>query len=297
MPAGWDLTSAVCDNGEAPDSVDVGTRRDRHLRVHQHEARPHHRRQGHAPRRRSAELHVQHHGRQLRRLQPDRRRRPERLRKPRARHATRSPSRSRPAGISRARSATTASRSTRSTVGPGETVTCTFTNTKRGHIIVDKVTLPGGDPQSFTFNTTGAGYADFSLTDAAAPNDSGRSSPAPTRSPSRPRLAGISRARSVTTARRPTASTSDPARPSPACSPTRSAARSSSRSRPAPTGPTTSSPSPVTRAGTIARRRHDRRRQPRARHLHVHRGRPDAGLRPDADHLRRHQLAAATSAS
>src|SRR5262245_17194145 len=57
---------------------------------------------------------------------------------------------------------------------PGETITCTFTNTKRGHIIVDKVTVPGGDPQSFSFDANGGtspAYADFSLTDAAAPND------------------------------------------------------------------------------------------------------------------------------
>lgn len=40
----------------------------------------------------------------------------------------------------------------------------------RGRIIVDKVTNPSGDPQSFAFATTGAGYAVFSLTDAAAPN-------------------------------------------------------------------------------------------------------------------------------
>ena len=53
----------------------------------------------------------------------------------------------------------------------GETVTCTFTNTKRGHIIVDKVTNPSGDPQSFNFDAGGGSYADFSLTDAAAPND------------------------------------------------------------------------------------------------------------------------------
>ena len=43
-------------------------------------------------------------------------------------------------------------------VEPGETVTCTITNTKRGHIVVDKVTLPAGDPQSFQFTTSGAGY-------------------------------------------------------------------------------------------------------------------------------------------
>ncbi len=57
-------------------------------------------------------------------------------------------------------------------VGPGETITCTFTNTlQQGHIIVDKVTSPSGDTQSFAFTTTGAGYNGFSLTDAAAPND------------------------------------------------------------------------------------------------------------------------------
>ena len=53
----------------------------------------------------------------------------------------------------------------------GETVTCTFTNTKRGHIVVDKVTNPSGDSQSFNFDAGGGSYADFSLTDAAAPND------------------------------------------------------------------------------------------------------------------------------
>ena len=53
----------------------------------------------------------------------------------------------------------------------GETVTCTFTNTKRGHIIVDKVTNPSGDPQSFNFDASGGSYADFSLTDAAPAND------------------------------------------------------------------------------------------------------------------------------
>jgi hypothetical protein len=56
-------------------------------------------------------------------------------------------------------------------VGPGETILVTFTDTKRGQIIVDKVTDPSGDPTSFSFSTTGAGYSSFSLTDAAAPND------------------------------------------------------------------------------------------------------------------------------
>ncbi len=53
----------------------------------------------------------------------------------------------------------------------GETVTCTFTNTKKGHIIVNKVTNPSGSTQSFNFDANGTGYNDFSLTDAAAPND------------------------------------------------------------------------------------------------------------------------------
>src|SRR5207237_917382 len=53
----------------------------------------------------------------------------------------------------------------------GEEWTCTYTNTRKAHIIVDKVTNPSGDPASFTFATSGTGYTGFSLTDAAAPND------------------------------------------------------------------------------------------------------------------------------
>ncbi len=56
---------------------------------------------------------------------------------------------------------------------PGETVTCTFTNTKRGHILVDKVTVPGGDPQEFTFTPSYNGGQTFKLTDASPKNDSG----------------------------------------------------------------------------------------------------------------------------
>src|SRR5437879_3528732 len=56
------------------------------------------------------------------------------------------------------------------TLAANDTVTCTFTDTKRGQIVVDKVTSPSGDPTSFSFSTTGTGYASFSLTDAAAPN-------------------------------------------------------------------------------------------------------------------------------
>ncbi len=53
----------------------------------------------------------------------------------------------------------------------GETKTCLITNTKQSRIIVDKVTNPAADPQSFAFTTTGAGYTGFSLTDAAVPNN------------------------------------------------------------------------------------------------------------------------------
>ena len=56
-------------------------------------------------------------------------------------------------------------------VEAGESVTCTFTNTKRGQIVVQKQTNPDGDPQSFSFN---ASYdADgFALSDGQS-NDSG----------------------------------------------------------------------------------------------------------------------------
>ena len=33
----------------------------------------------------------------------------------------------------------------------GETITCTFTNTQLGTIIVEKQAMPDGDPTSFTF--------------------------------------------------------------------------------------------------------------------------------------------------
>ena len=54
----------------------------------------------------------------------------------------------------------------------GQTVTCTFKNTQNGNIVVNKVTAPHGSSQNFTFNTTGTGYAGFSLTDGTS-NDSG----------------------------------------------------------------------------------------------------------------------------
>src|SRR3989344_1374249 len=40
-----------------------------------------------------------------------------------------------------------------------------------GHIVVDKITNPSGDSQSFSFDATGGAYADFALTDTDSPND------------------------------------------------------------------------------------------------------------------------------
>ena len=55
-------------------------------------------------------------------------------------------------------------------VEPGETVTCVFTNTKDGKIIIDKVTDPSESSKSFAFTGDLGG---FSLTDTATPKDSG----------------------------------------------------------------------------------------------------------------------------
>src|SRR5262249_11197296 len=46
----------------------------------------------------------------------------------------------------------------------GENVTCTFTNTKRGQIIVEKQTLPDGSSQPFEFDPSYSG-SNFFLTD------------------------------------------------------------------------------------------------------------------------------------
>lgn len=42
-------------------------------------------------------------------------------------------------------------------VAPNETVTCTFTNTKRGTIVVEKLTIPDGAPGGFSFTGDAAG--------------------------------------------------------------------------------------------------------------------------------------------
>jgi uncharacterized repeat protein (TIGR01451 family) len=55
---------------------------------------------------------------------------------------------------------------------PNPPFDCVFTNTQRAKIIVNKVTNPAGDAQSFGFTTTGSGYLPFSLADGQS-NDSG----------------------------------------------------------------------------------------------------------------------------
>jgi uncharacterized repeat protein (TIGR01451 family) len=55
-------------------------------------------------------------------------------------------------------------------VSPGETVTCTFTNTKRGSITIDKVVVPAADTTQFGFTFNGQPFA---LTGSDAPYASG----------------------------------------------------------------------------------------------------------------------------
>jgi hypothetical protein len=62
------------------------------------------------------------------------------------------------------------------TMGGGGHVECYYVNDFKDHILVDKVTVPAGDPQSFSFSLTGGPdniSKSFSLTDQAAPFDSG----------------------------------------------------------------------------------------------------------------------------
>lgn len=60
--------------------------------------------------------------------------------------------------------------------GPGENKSCTITNTKRGKILIDKITVPSGDPQKFEFSLAGGPSAldqSFSLSDQDILHDSG----------------------------------------------------------------------------------------------------------------------------
>jgi len=64
----------------------------------------------------------------------------------------------------------------------GESTSCTFTNTKRGRILVDQVTVPGGDPQPFDFRLSAtvapeSVSQEFRLADPDPLHDSGRVRP------------------------------------------------------------------------------------------------------------------------
>jgi hypothetical protein len=64
----------------------------------------------------------------------------------------------------------------------GETTSCTFTNTKRGRILIDQVSVPGGDPQSFDFHLSAISAPEsvsqeFRLADPDPLHDSGRVRP------------------------------------------------------------------------------------------------------------------------
>lgn len=54
---------------------------------------------------------------------------------------------------------------------PGETVVCTFSNTQRGQIVVDKRTTPAGDPTAFDFDwkPLGGSSTPFELADESEP--------------------------------------------------------------------------------------------------------------------------------
>ncbi len=55
-------------------------------------------------------------------------------------------------------------------MSPNETVTCTFTNTKRARLLVTKVTVPPGDPSTFNFSLTGTSTQNFTLTHGSTHN-------------------------------------------------------------------------------------------------------------------------------
>jgi hypothetical protein len=75
------------------------------------------------------------------------------------------------------RSTNTTTRAVTFSIAAGETLDCTFTNTKQqGHIVIDKVTDPPGDPTSFDFTLNGGPSnldQSFQLTDQSTPYDSG----------------------------------------------------------------------------------------------------------------------------
>ena len=173
VPGGWDQTGVTCNDGSPVSNINVSagevvtctfTNRKRGQIVVVHDAVPDD----------AAGLRV--HGRRrplTRELLARRRPRPDALEHAarsttsRSGPATRSRRACRPAGISRAPPATTAALCRTSTCRTGETVTCTFTNHKRGQVVVVKDATPD-DPQDFSF-TAGGGLspASFQLDDDA----------------------------------------------------------------------------------------------------------------------------------
>ena len=146
----WELTGLTCTRHQRLDRRQERLDRQHrpqagwlgHLHVHQRQGRPHPGRQGHEPVRRPGELRVRPELR--RQLHPDGRGRLRTTPATSSPAPTRSPSWPRPVGTCpSATCVPTAARSRRSASQAGETVTCTFTNIKRGHIIIDKVTVPG----------------------------------------------------------------------------------------------------------------------------------------------------------
>ncbi len=175
VPAGWDLTSATCDDGSPVSNINVGpdetvtctfNNRKRGQIVVVKDAQPNDPQDfaftaggGLSPgellaRRRRQRHAVQH---------PDLQQRRSRLLLLPQRDASRA------AGTRHRPPAATAARCRASTSGPGETVTCTFANAKRGQIVVVKDATPD-DAQDFSF-TAGGGLspASFSLDDDANP--------------------------------------------------------------------------------------------------------------------------------
>lgn len=68
------------------------------------------------------------------------------------------------------------------TLAAGGSVDCTYTNDYKDHILVDKVTIPAGDPQVFAFSLTGGPdnlNQGFNLADQTVPYDSGPLSSGP----------------------------------------------------------------------------------------------------------------------
>ena len=149
VPAGWDQTRATCSDGSPVSNIDVGAGRDRHLHVRQPQARPDRGRQGrHARRPAGLLLH--------RRRRPVARELLSSTTTPnatlsntrtfsnvRARiAATRWPRRCRAAGTRRRATCNDGSPVSNIDVSAGETVTCTFSNRKRGQIVAVKDAVP-----------------------------------------------------------------------------------------------------------------------------------------------------------